>query len=58
MTSSWRMYLLMAHWTDETNHTACNRQLKQTDPVVGELPEKYKCKTCVHFIVKEGSTQQ
>lgn len=57
MACSWRFYLLVAHLVDENNHTACNRQLPQSDDALC-VPEDRKCKTCVHFIVKEGSTQK
>ena len=58
MGHSWKFYLLVAHLVDENNHAACNRQLPQTDEPCGEIPEYRKCKTCLKFIVKEGSKPQ
>ena len=58
MTYVWKYYLLAAHLVDENSHTACNRRLPQVDDPVGEVPEKRKCKTCLKFIVNEGSEEK
>lgn len=52
MAYTWRFYLLVAHLTDENKHTACNRQLPQTDEAIC-VPEGRKCKTCLHSISKQ-----
>jgi hypothetical protein len=51
----WKFYLLVAHLTDEHNHTACNRQLPRIDDPTGEVDEKYKCETCKKYALREGS---
>ena len=58
MTYSWKFYLLVAHLVDEHGHTACNRQLPQTDEPLGNFFDAMKCKTCLKFIVKEGNGEK
>jgi hypothetical protein len=54
---SWRFYLLVAHLVDEHGHTACNRTLPRTDPILDDSLYKHlKCKTCSLYEQKqEGS---
>ncbi len=55
MEYDWRFYFNMAHLTDTTNHTACNRSLKSTDlPSDSWDGESNKCGTCKKYFVKHG----
>jgi hypothetical protein len=55
MPYSWKFYLLKAHLVDENNHTACNRQLSQSDDIAYPTLnlEHLKCETCRKYEQKQ-----